>query len=482
MNAPRWLLGLALVLGPLASQGGDGATAGAKRDVASRIDELVGVPGGLTADVAAAKAVSSSHDLRGRHEQSLAAGDLVDEATVGYLPRATVSGRALRLSPITQPLFATVVVAPGASPGALPPGVPLVNAPVRFGALENATSIDISVQLPLSDYLLRISQAHAAAKHSEEAARLSELAARRAIATAARLAFYEWARARLQIVIADAGVDQAAEHLEDVRRLEAAGRAVLADRLRVEAQLASAQQLRARSLEREAVQREQLKRLLHDPKEPSIGENVRLPPAPLGERLEAEQLVLRALSLRPELRALRSSTRSIEQSAKALRGSIYPRLDAGASASLADPNPRFFPPQDRFDLTWAVGLQIGWSPNEALASMAGKAALEAQARKAEADEASARDALRIEVVAALEAVRSNAVVVESTASGLRSAEESYRSRRELFSAGRATSVELTDAETALTQARFDVVDAFIDRRIADARLRQATGDEVEAAP
>jgi outer membrane protein TolC len=81
----------------------------------------------------------------------------------------------------------------------------------------------------------------------------------------------------------------------------------------------------------------------------------------------------------------------------------------------------------------------------------------------------------------VEAVRSSAVVVESSASGLRSAEESYRSRRELFASGRATSVELTDAETALTQARLDVIDAFIDRRIADARLRQATGDPVESS-
>lgn len=45
----------------------------------------------------------------------------------------------------------------------------------------------------------------------------------------------------------------------------------------------------------------------------------------------------------------------------------------------------------------------------------------------------------------------------------------------------ARDVELTDAETALTQARLDGIDPFIDRRIADARLRQATGDPVESS-
>jgi outer membrane protein TolC len=477
MRAHRLLPWLGL-LGALPSSA---QPARADRDVAARLDELISVAGGLTADIAAAKAVASSHDLRGRREQAAAAGDLVDQAAVAYLPRLTVSGRAQRLSPITQPLFATVVAAPGAAPGPVPAGTTLVNVPVRFGALQDNASIDASVQLPLSDYLLRISQSHAAARDSEEATRLTERAEQRAIATGARLLFYDWARARLQIVIADAGVQQAAAHLEDVRNLQVAGRAVLADRLRVEAQLASAQQLRARALEREVVQRERLEVLLHDPTPPSIGEDVRLPPAPLGEPLEVERLVLRALSVRPELRALHLSTGSIEMQAKALRAFIYPRLEAVANVTFAAPNPRFFPQRDQFDLTWAVGLQLSWSPDGALAASAGKAAVEAQGRKSDADEAAARDALRNEVVATVEAVRSSAVVVESSASGLRSAEESYRSRRELFASGRATSVELTDAETALTQARLDVIDALIDRRIADARLRQATGDPVESS-
>jgi outer membrane protein TolC len=41
--------------------------------------------------------------------------------------------------------------------------------------------------------------------------------------------------------------------------------------------------------------------------------------------------------------------------------------------------------------------------------------------------------------------------------------------------------ELTETETALTQARLDVVDAFVDRHIADARLRQATGHPLESS-
>ena len=234
-------------------------------------------------------------------------------------------------------------------------------------------------------------------------------------------------------------------------------------------------------LQARAVQFQQLQTLLHASgmQEPGIGEDVRSALPPLRESLDSDRWVDRAIDQRPELQALAAATASLADQAKTLRTGIFPRLDAVASATTANPNPRFFPPQDRYDTTWALGLQLGWSPTEALASGAGRSSLEAQARKAAADEKQARDALRNEVVTAIEALRAADVAVESSARGLMSAEESYRQRSELYRNGRATSVELTDAETALTQARLDAIDALIDRRVARARLLQAAGEPVE---
>ncbi len=67
------------------------------------------------------------------------------------------------------------------------------------------------------------------------------------------------------------------------------------------------------------------------------------------------------------------------------------------------------------------------------------------------------------------------MAIDSTQRSLASAEESYRVRRALFRADRATSTELTDSENALTGARFDAVNARIDLRIARVRLTHATG-------
>ena len=68
--------------------------------------------------------------------------------------------------------------------------------------------------------------------------------------------------------------------------------------------------------------------------------------------------------------------------------------------------------------------------------------------------------------------------IASASRGLAAAEESYRVRRALFQNGRATSVELTDAETERSRAQLEAIGTRIDQRIATARLRHALGRNV----
>ena len=76
----------------------------------------------------------------------------------------------------------------------------------------------------------------------------------------------------------------------------------------------------------------------------------------------------------------------------------------------------------------------------------------------------------------LDVVEEEARVAEqTTARGLAAAQESYRARRLLYQNGRATTVELLDAETDLTRARLDALGARIDERVASVRLAYALG-------
>jgi outer membrane protein TolC len=138
-----------------------------------------------------------------------------------------------------------------------------------------------------------------------------------------------------------------------------------------------------------------------------------------------------------------------------------------------------FPSINRFAATWDVGVQLTWSPNDIGASGASSRTFEARASSLVAQRAALEDGIRVEVMQAVNAVGEARAALVSTAQGLVAAEESYRVRRSLFQNGRATSVELTDAETDLTRARLEAINARVDLRIALVRREHATGRDVK---
>src|SRR5262249_13519494 len=96
-----------------------------------------------------------------------------------------------------------------------------------------------------------------------------------------------------------------------------------------------------------------------------------------------------------------------------------------------------------------------------------------------AQRALAQDGIRVEVMQARQAVEEARVATATTRRGLEAAQESYRVRRVLFQNGRATSVELTAAETEPTRAPPEEPGASIALRIAAARLSHAVGRDIE---
>jgi outer membrane protein TolC len=65
--------------------------------------------------------------------------------------------------------------------------------------------------------------------------------------------------------------------------------------------------------------------------------------------------------------------------------------------------------------------------------------------------------------------------VEASRKGLEQAEEQFRIVQERYASGRGIQVEVLDAQTALTRARFNVVAALADHETARAMWLQATG-------
>jgi outer membrane protein TolC len=476
-SSSKWFL-LLSVLGATAFLAGIQARSARGAETSPPPTAGVFSPGGLTADEAARRASTSSFDVRARVEERAAAEAAVSQADAAFLPRLSGTARYARLSNLTPPSLGNLVVAPpDAPPGQPPDPNRLAVFPVTFPTIVDQYAALASLQVPLSDYLLRLPQARAAATATARGAALTEQATRLRVATEARLSYYAWVRARLEGLVAEENVQRARGHLDDVRKSADAGAASRADVLRVESQVASAELLVTRARNLAAVAEERLRTVMHDDaRRPyEVGEDVASAPVsgPLAESLAA--LRAEAASRRLEPRALDADAGAAREQASGALAAALPRLDAVGNAAYANPNARVFPQQAVYRGTWDAAVQLTWAPTDAPAAAAGRRGALARARALDAERAALMDAIDVEVTQSSLALGEARAAVETARPGLAAAEESYRVRRVLFQNGRATSVELTDAETELTRARLDLVGAQIDVRVAQARLTHAVG-------
>jgi outer membrane protein TolC len=363
----------------------------------------------------------------------------------------------------------------------LPPGQS-GEPPITFTFPLDRYHFQATLTVPISDYVLRLSQNYAAASRSQRAAVLEEQAARIKAATDGRLAYYGWLRARGQVTVAERALAQARAHHEDAGHAFEVGTASKADVLRVESQVASAELLVAQARNLADLNEEQIRTAMHDPGNTGyeVGEDLRsdVPPFPGLDNLAA--LRAEALDKRLEVRALDETAWSLREQAKVARAGYYPRLDVFGDYIFANPNPRIFIPTPVFRSSWDVGVQLVWTPNDAFTASGASADAEGRAAQTEQQKQALRDSIKLEVMQAYNALREAEVAMQTTTRGLAAAEEGYRVRRELFQNGRATSVELTDSEVELFRAGLDAINARVGVRSARASLLHATGRNVPA--
>jgi len=432
---------------------------------------------GLKADEVAVRATTTSFEVRGRKEALAGASAARDQAELDFLPRLTTSARYTRLSAIDQPTVGNITTAPTVGPGPVPPGTALVNVPLAFPLVLDQMAAQAQLSVPVSDYLLRLTQKHRGATEAVEAARWDAEATRLVVATNARIAYYEWVRAKLSVTVAEKALATAEAHVVDAKGTAAAGTATPADVLRAESQSAESERLLVRARSAAADAEDRLRTLMHDDAVDlrAVGEDVRADLPAVDVAGGQERLLAEAAQKRREIKALGHSAAALERQAAATRALYLPRLEAVAEATYANPNSRIFPQREEFRGTWSAGAVLSWSPNDALS--AGPSVRAAEAREAEtrAQLAAVRDRLRSEVVTSLHALEEAQASLASSRRGVVAAEEGHRVRLALYRAGRATGVELTDAENDLVRARFGLVNAYIDSRLARVRLLHAVG-------
>lgn len=447
-------------------------------DFQARLVAAMARPGGLTSAEAQRRADATSFDVEAKALEVRSAEATRNQAVTSLFPRLALTGRYTRYSEITPPTLGVSVVSPGNPVGPIPVGARLVNVPLSLPVQLDSVYAQVAMTLPVSDYLFRLTQSYSATEHSLRAAELNRDAQRLITRANASVAYYQWSRSVLSEVVAAFALRQSQQHLHDVTASYQAGASSQADVLQVQAQVAANEQLVARAKHLRAASDEQLRIVMHVERGPDfqVGEDVATPLS--GDYPGLDALYSAATSRRLELRALRETVRSLDLQADVTRASAFPRLDAIGEITTANPNPRYIPPQDQFYTTWSVGVQLTWSPNDALGGAYATTSARARARETEAQSRALVDALRNEVVQAYQAWQDALSSIDTSKRQLAAAQEAYRVRRSLFRVGRATSVELTDAESNLLSAQLSAINATIDQRIARVRLDHAVGRDV----
>jgi outer membrane protein len=424
------------------------------------------MPGGLTSSQVAAGARATSYRAAEQSQALAQAEAKLDQALVAYYPKLTLSAVYQRNSPVPP------VQIPPLFPGAAPTNI--------TNEILDAYTLSANLVVPISDYVLRTSQAYAAASRSAKAAELEARAARLSSGLDGKVAYFTWLRARAQGNVAAQNLETMKAHVADAKNAFQVGTASKADVLSAESQLAKAELVVEQTRQATAAAEDQIRIAMHDTtgRPFAVGEDLRLAPESIGPSEKLEALRAEALDKRLEIRALDETRWSLKEQAGVSRAAQYPRLDAYGDVLYANPNARYFSQEPVFKATWDVGLRLSWSPNDTFTARGAKTEADARVSQTEAQKAALSDSVRLEVIQAYQAYEIAKVAIGTTSRTLTAAEESYRVRHELYKNGRATHVELLDSEVARFQAGLDLVNAHADLRIAEARLRHAVGRDV----
>jgi outer membrane protein TolC len=443
--------------------------------------------GGLTADQVAQRTLVASPTLEARKRATEATAAGVSEAKAGYVPIVNLSANYTRLSPMDPIVLfpAGRAIATNDPVGTVNPTTVVVETPaVSIEPVENNYTFAARLVVPISDYFVRVGPGVAAAKRAHEASKFEAAATRNDLVRDARLAYYNWVRSQANELIAQQALDQATGHYSDSKNSFDAGLVSKADVLRFDTEVKGAQARleRAKHFVELAIIR--LGVLMGDrPGQRYVaGEDIFAHSPELEQLPPPDAALSEALLKRPELKALESAEAALREQARIARAANYPRLDAMANAMYANPNQRIFPPVDEFKASWDVGATLSWTPTDIPGAQAQTSTLEARALEVAANRRAFLEGLRLDVNQVLRLAEEARFEIGVAREAVASAEEGYRVRRELFRAGRATTVEVTDAETVLTQARSALVDAHVAGRVALAELRHSLGRDAGPMP
>jgi OMF family outer membrane factor len=336
---------------------------------------------------------------------------------------------------------------------------------------QDEASTSFNGQAQLSYNLYTSGSRQATIKQAEEQLRFQELDVERqseVIRLNISTDYYNLQQADESVRINTAAVTNAQASLRDAQALEQAGVGTKFSVLQSQVNLANAQQTLTNSISEQQVARRQLANRLNLSQSVNV---VAADPVKLAGlwNQTLEQSIILAFQNRPELQQQLAQRNIFEQQRRGALAQIAPQVSLVASYNLLD---QF---DDGVGVTdgYSVGVQANWRLFDGGAARARANQRKADIAIAETQFAQQRDQTRFEVEQAFSNLQSNLQNVNTATGALEQARESLRLARLRFQAGVGIQTEVIDAETALTRAEGNRVQAILDYNRALASLQRS---------
>ncbi|HOU52450.1 MAG TPA: TolC family protein [Myxococcota bacterium] len=307
-----------------------------------------------------------------------------------------------------------------------------------------------------------------------EAAELEQQARRLQVTYRVTETFFRLRQALRMVEVTDKAVEQVEAHLKTARAFQEAGLVGRDDVLRAETMLFQVQDKRSQALAGVALARTALAIQMGLPPTEMLVPVGDFPELPTDSIVEDQEAIDQALSHRPEVGSVEARNRMARAGWNASVGALIPTI-AGVFRYQHFEGSKF----QRAD-SWFVGAQLTWNFWNLGQDFLRMKAAGRDVEKAREGLQGIRDQVVLDVRKALLDLRTARSSVEANRKAIESAEENLRVVTKKYEVSTATSVEVLDAQSALTQARANLEVALGNCFIAYANLQRALGGQVAA--
>lgn len=331
---------------------------------------------------------------------------------------------------------------------------------------ENSTDQSYSNSLSLSQLIYDFGKTPASVRQAYEnlmAAELNSKSNTSNIVYKIKEAYYDLIKQQALVKVAEENVRQYEKRLEQVKGFAEVGRRIRYDVTKTEVDLAEARLTLVKTTNALAVSRAVLNNALGLAEDP--GYPVQTPPLPDKISYAFDKLWAKVKSNNPEFLAQAASEKAASAGVDKAIADLYPSLSLSASYSWSGSS---FP----LSWSWLVGTALRLNLFQGFQKVNAIDEAVANLRLSRAQRAELEQRLYLDINRAFAQLADSNQRLSITNLSVRQAQENLTLVEQRYEVGKASSVELTDAQVALVNARSNQVQAEFDYQIAIAQIKK----------